>query len=205
MVDKNIGTFDEGDYTEITHFVAVSAQGPSVDVNPLLIPKGQVVPAKSLAFQNPTPSTASTSAQCTKGSYFRMLDDWDVDRVYFTHDAASADVLEMRLARIVAGAISEIIHSNLNVATGSGSIISVAVDVPKFTVAANTTIAVLFTTAGKASSFATRIRNSVYTIAGVPSYNFGYIQLANSAPNVATSVTLANGAPYAVGLRLREP
>lgn len=43
MADKNIGQFDVGSYADITHVAGVPAQGPAVDVSPLLVPKAAFV------------------------------------------------------------------------------------------------------------------------------------------------------------------
>ena len=64
MAEKNIGAFDEGDYSEITHVVGVPEQDPSADVDPILVPKasfkgdkgdtGAEGPQGSQGIQGPT-------------------------------------------------------------------------------------------------------------------------------------------------------
>lgn len=71
MADKNIGTFDVGDYADITHAVAVPAQGVGVDVNPILVPKAQFVgpqgPQGPQGPAGPAGATGATGAQGVPG------------------------------------------------------------------------------------------------------------------------------------------
>ncbi len=59
MAEKNIGTFDVDTYDNITHVVGVPSQGPSVDVNPKLVPKA--------SFKGDTGNTGATGATGAQG------------------------------------------------------------------------------------------------------------------------------------------
>lgn len=204
MPSKNIGTYDIGVIADVTHFVAVPSAGPSVDVDPILIPKSAIsVDVKGYQYFVPTVLSISGSGFNCKGSFFTSPEEWKIDKLYLHHQAAVGDIIGLRVVTFNGDTVDGVLLVQDNVSTGTGSAISTSVEITPITVPANKRIGLIGLTQGKAAGFASAIGNGSLSAAGIPMTEFGYCYLSDTEVNVGDVFTFSAGtSPYVVGARL---
>lgn len=207
MVSKNIGTYSVGDLGDVSHFVAVPSQGPSVDVDPLLVPKAQLVPTPppvyAMLVEN---TTTASSAQKVKGSCFRTIEPVTIDRVYVTTACASGDTQTFTLAEISGSTVMAIVAQVAGAIVGTGTNTMHAVTLPApVTLDPSKRYAFLVHTDGKATNFGTVIRNGTFGSFSLPVIETGYITAVIDEPIVGSTltVTASRDTFMACGVRIR--
>lgn len=203
MVSKNIGQYDVGALADVSHFVAVPSAGPSVDVNPILIPKEEI---GSKGYQYCVPQdtgSISTSSYNCKGLFFTSREEWKLDKLYVTHRAAIGDAIGLRVCTFNVDTVDAVLHAENNASDGTGSIIVASVEIPPIVLPANKRIGLIAMTEGKAASFASAIMNGALAATGMPVTEFGYCYFSGADVNISNVFSFSSGtSPYSVGARV---